>query len=298
MAPQTYPQARYWILTIPHAHFVPYLPPDAAFIKGQLERGEQTGYLHWQLVVAFKTKKRLKFVRQIFGDFNIEPTRSALADDYVWKEDTRINGTQFVLGTKPINRSAAPDWDGIRQSAMQGQLSDIPSDIFVRCYHQLTSIWRDNLVPLAIERECYVFWGPTGTGKSRTAWQQAGLGAYPKVCIHEYIPGLLIILQIPTTKFWDGYKGQLNVVIDEFRGIVDISAILRWCDRYPVLVEIKGSSRVLSAEKLWFTSNIHPKDWYPLLDEPTKLALLRRLTIVHFPSSPIQELLTAVEDFI
>lgn len=76
------------------------------------------------------------------------------------------------------------------------------------------------------------------------------------------------------------------MVVDEFRGLVDISALLRWCDRYPVVVEIKGSSRAFCAQKIWFTSNLHPRDWYPTLDQATKDALLRRLTIVHFPNTP------------
>ena len=53
----------------------------------------------------------------------------------------------------------------------------------------------------------------------------------------------------PRTKFWDGYRNQENVVIDEFRGAIDIAHILRWFDRYPVIVEVKGSSVVLSAKK-------------------------------------------------
>ena len=83
----------------------------------------------------------------------------------------------------------------------------------------------------------------------------------------------------PATKFWDGYQGQKNVVIDEFRGTIGIHNMLRWLDRYPVIVEIKGSSVVLNAETIWITSNLHPSSWYPELDLETQAALLRRLEI-------------------
>lgn len=73
-----------------------------------------------------------------------------------------------------------------------------------------------------------------------------------------------------------------NVVIDEFRGDIDIAHMLRWLDRYPVLVEIKGSSVVLVAETIWITSNIHPAHWYPAIDQETRDALLRRLDITEF----------------
>lgn len=116
----------------------------------------------------------------------------------------------------------------------------------------------------AIQRTIFVFWGKTGVGKSRRAWDEASLEAYPKD---------------PRTKFWDGYQGQTNVVIDEFRGGVDIGHVLRWFDRYPVIVEVKGSSVPLKATTIWITSNLHPRFWYPELDVETTDALLRRLEI-------------------
>lgn len=111
-----------------------------------------------------------------------------------------------------------------------------------------------------------VYWGPTGVGKSRRAWEESGDQTYSKD---------------PRTKFWCGYDGQRHVIIDEFRGSIDISHILRWLDRYPVRVETKGGSRPLMAEKFWFTSNIHPGEWYPGLDIATFNALERRLEIIN-----------------
>lgn len=259
-------QARYWLLTIPQHDFLPYLPPNAKYIKGQLERGNDTGYLHWQVLVIFSTKLRLGGVKLTFGDtVHAEPSRSSAANEYVWKDDTRIDNTQFELGTKPFQRSDSVDWDNVRAAAIEGRLADIPSDLFVRYYGNLKRIGVDNCKPLAITREIQVYWGPTGVGKSRRAWEQAGIDAYPKD---------------PRSKFWDGYRGQQHVVIDEFRGDIDIAHLLRWFDRYPVIVEVKGSSVVLAATKFWITSNIPPRSWYPNVDEATLQALLRRLNVM------------------
>jgi len=63
---------------------------------------------------------------------------------------------------------------------------------------------------------------------------------------------------------------------------IDICHMLRWLDRYPVRVEIKGSSRPLCARKIWITSNIHPRQWYPEIDGETLAALMRRLNITQF----------------
>jgi len=264
-------QGRYWILTIPHHLWTPFLPPGVSWVKGQLERGG-SGYIHWQLMVSFPQKKTLRFLKQIFGEgIHAEPSRSAAADSYVWKEDTRIEGTQFELGQKLFKRNSATDWDEVRKRAKSGELDEIPGDVFVRYYGNLRRIQADYSRATPMERNCYVYWGDSGVGKSRRAWDEAGLEAYPKD---------------PRNKWWCGYRGQSNVVIDEFRGDIGISHLLRWLDRYPVCVETKGSSVPLAATQFWITSNIDPRQWYPDLDEETKRALLRRMTVTHFQTFP------------
>lgn len=63
--PRVYSQAKYWILTIRHADFLPYKPNGVEYITGQLELGEG-GFLHWQLMVAFERKLRLAGVKVRF----------------------------------------------------------------------------------------------------------------------------------------------------------------------------------------------------------------------------------------
>lgn len=262
-------QGRYFLLTIPHHHFVPYLPNGVSYIKGQLEQGAgETAYLHWQLLVAFPKKIRPLGVKAIFGDqCHVELSRSSAANDYVWKEETRVAGTQFELGKLAIKRNAAADWEQVWDAAKRGRVEEIPADIRIRNYSALRRIEKDFLQPVAVVREVFVFWGAPGTGKSRRAWEEAGLDAYPKD---------------PCTKFWDGYQGGENVVIDEFRGEINISHVLRWFDRYPVNVECKFGAVTLRAKKIWITSNVDPREWYPGVNQDTLGALLRRLTITHF----------------
>lgn len=263
------PQARYWLLTIPYHLFTPFLPPNVDYIKGQLESGGQSGYLHWQVVVYFPKKVTLHYVKRFFGDeCHAEKSNSAAVEEYVWKDDTAVEGTRFEFGKKALNRNSAKDWDLIVNHARSGDFNAIPGDVLVRSYGNIKKIRVDSLKPIAIEKEVYVYWGRTGAGKSRLAWEEAGLEAYPKD---------------PNTKFWDGYVGQESVVIDEFRGSISISHLLRWLDRYPVIVEVKGSSCVFNAKSLWITSNLSPDEWYPDLDQETKSALRRRFTkVIHF----------------
>lgn len=180
-------KALYWILTIPQHDFTPYLPAEVHYLKGQLEEGGTTGYLHWQLLCTCKTQLRLKQIKTIFGEScHAEPSRSSAADDYVWKEETRIAGTQFELGERPFKRNSSADWASILEKAKTGMFQDIPPDILVRYYSNIKRICVDNAKPVGIQRLCKVFWGPTGTGKSRTAWAEAGLEAYPKGITNKY----------------------------------------------------------------------------------------------------------------
>lgn len=254
------------MLTIRQQDFLPYLPPGISYIRGQLECGAG-GFLHWQLLVLWGRSVRLAAVRGIFGDAHAELSRSNAADEYVWKEDTRVEGTQFELGKRPFRRQAKRDWETILVEAKAGRLDGIDPSVFVCHYRTLRAIAADYAEPVGIVRNIHVFWGRTGTGKSRRAWDEAGMDAYSKD---------------PRSKFWCGYRGHRRVVVDEFRGGIDISHLLRWCDRYPCHVELKGSSTPLLAESIWFTSNVDPRNWYPDLDPETLSALLRRLSITHF----------------
>ena len=80
----------------------------------------------------------------------------------------------------------------------------------------------------------------------------------------------------PRSKFWDGYAGHEHVVMDEFRGGIDIAYLLIWLDRYPCIVEVKGSSVVLSARTIWITSNLDPRLWYPDADAETTCCLVEK----------------------
>lgn len=260
-------QGRLWIGTLPDPDraWTPQLPDGIQYVRGQLEQGE-SGLIHWQLFFTFKTKKSLGQVRATWAPFigHWELTRSAAAEEYVWKEDTRLE-EPFEFGTRAFRRNSGPDWALVRQNAEVGNYEDIPPDLFVRYYGNIIKICAASLQPTGMDRTCSVFWGGTHTGKSYRAWQEAGIQAYSKD---------------PRTKFWDGYGNQSAVVLDEFRGAIDISHLLRWLDKYPVRVEVKGSSVPLCATRFFITSNLHPSRWFPELDSETYSALARRLEII------------------
>lgn len=254
------------MLTIPHHAFTPYLPATCSWIRGQLELAE-SGFLHWQVLVAFRSKTSIIGTRDAFGPHHAELSRSEAASAYVWKELTRVAGTQFELGSKPIRRNSAVDWESVWESAKAGDLTTVPPHVRVVSYRTLRAIGADHARPRGMDRTIEVFWGLSGSGKSHMAWELAGPNGYAKD---------------PRTKWWNGYQNQTHVVIDEFRGGIDVSHILRWFDKYPVHVETKGSSCPLEATHLYITSNLDPRVWYPDLDSETLTALMRRMKVTHF----------------
>lgn len=242
---------------------------NIVYSKGQLEKAPSTGKLHWQFTVCYSKKVRPRTVKATLGDgIHAEVTSSEATLAYVWKDETS-EGRRWEWGKMPFKRNSKVDWQLVKDKAKKGELDDdaIPANVFVCHYASLKKIKMDYMVGEPVEKDVQVFVGETGMGKSRKAWAEAGFDAYPK---------------IPTTKFWDGYQGQSNVVIDEFTGQVEITHMLRWLDRYPVLVETKGSGTVLKARKIWITSNLLPENWYSTAPKVQVDALMRRLNVTVF----------------
>lgn len=237
---------------------------------------------HWQAIAQFNKPVTLGQCKSYFcPQAHCEQSRSSAADAYVWKEDTRVANTQFEHGTKPTRRNNKTDWESIRTRAKAGQFDEIDADVFVRHYSSLKRIRVDYAEPVwRNEIEVFVYWGGSGLGKTRRAWHEAGEKTYVKD---------------PCTKWWDGYKGEENVIIDEFSGVIAINHILRWLDRYPCFAEVKGYSTPLRASRFWITSNIDPRQWYPDANPDQKAALLRRMKITHFsgewvpPKAPVED---------
>ena len=99
---------------------------------------------------------------------HVELTRSQAAEEYVWKEETRIPDSQFELGDRPIRRNVKEDWDKILASAKRGAMDEIPADVTIRHYNALKRIRVDYMENIARPNiQARFLTGPTGTGKTR-----------------------------------------------------------------------------------------------------------------------------------
>lgn len=264
-------QSKRWCYTLNN-----YDPDDALSMLGipctfhiMGKEVSSTGTSHLQGYIIFENNKRLNGVKKIQPSAHWEVARGTTEDNVKYCSK---DGDYEVVGTKPLSKveigqKERERWILILQHAKQGTLEEHDPKVYYQTYSTAEKLASKYAKPKAIEKTVNVFWGATATGKSYDAWMQSGPDTFVKD---------------PRSKFWYGYSGQKNMIIDEFRGGIDISHMLRWLDRYPLIVEIKNGSSVCEVENIWITSNLHPRDWYPDLDEETKAALLRRTKVTRY----------------
>lgn len=111
--------------------------------------------------------------------------------------------------------------------------------------------------------EIFWFYGPTGTGKTKKAYE---------MCKDPWISN-------KDLKWWDGYDAHEDVIFDDFRGdFCTFHELLRILDRYPYRVMVKGGSRQLLAKRIFITSPYRPEEVYSTREDIGQL--IRRISVV------------------
>jgi len=181
------------------------------------------------------------------------------------KEETRLEGP-IELGEKPLRRNSAKDWDKIKKKAQEGNLDEVPPDVYVRCYNQLKRIAKDHMkIPnRTYEKKCFWLWGKARTGKTRMATSEPH---YKKL----------------VNKWWDGYQDEKRVVIDDVCpevGKTLIGHFKRWADPWNNQPgEDKGGVVPLVYDELYITSN-HPPE--SMATGEDLVAIEARFEVIHF----------------
>lgn len=159
-------------------------------------------------------------------------------------------------------------WQDAYDHARLGNLDEIDPTIVIKHYGNLVRIASAHQrYPESLQTLDFHWWyGPTGTGKSRTAR------------LENPAPYLKRI-----NKWWDGFKDQDCVLIEEWSPSVVPAlqeALKQWCDHHPFSAEIKGSSICIRPRKIIITSNYTLEECFP--QEQVLQPLRRRLQVRRF----------------
>jgi len=255
----------------------------ATYCAFQPERGE-AGTPHLQGVVCFGNPRERKGVCKLLGGRAfVEPMRGTIdqAVAYASKADSRDQAVEFgftEFGVRPAGagggRGHRTDLEQVCTAlraggSIEGAAETHPG-LFVRYFNGLQRFQGLWYGPRDWKTSVYWFYGPTGCGKSHAAFDAAGG------------PGsATLYVKMPENKWWDGYQGQTDVIVDDYRrDFCTFATLLRLFDQYPQRVEVKGGSLQFRAKRLWITTAHSPEVTWENRSEEDMGQLMRRLTEV------------------
>lgn len=247
------------------------------------ERGIQgtphlQGYMHFSNPITFSALKRL------LPTVHFERARGSGLDNqlYCSKE-----GDFFEIGELPQDASSKTKelWRDILEAAEKGNWSFIKSTqprIWIAFRERLLSMRVPDSKVLDGDTMNEWWVGPTGSGKSRLAWEK-----YGDICYQKQL-----------NKWWDGYDGQPVVVIEEWspKNDVTASSLKIWADRYPFSAQIKGGMlQKIRPYKIIVISNYRIEDCF--IDSRDAAPIARRFQVREFPAM-LQTAATEADNFI
>uniref|UniRef100_A0AAU6S515 Replication-associated protein n=1 Tax=Myotis capaccinii feces associated cyclovirus 2 TaxID=3139989 RepID=A0AAU6S515_9CIRC len=149
--------------------------------------------------------------------------------------------------------------------------------VFIK-YHRGIKEWlrlHKPIQPRFEKTEVFYYYGSPGTGKSKSALEEA------TAALQEGETVANDIYYKPRGLWWDGYMQQRCIIIDDFYGWIKYDEMLKIMDRYPYKVQIKGGFEEFTSKKIWITTNVDTDLLYKF-EGYNVTAFERRLTIKKF----------------
>jgi len=235
----------------------------------------ENGTPHLQGYIHFKNQIQFQVLKTAFPQIHWEQAKGSAEQNrtYCSKEQDF-----FELGTCPKSdgQASKESWREILSAAESGKWNWLKEEypkIWVTMSEKLISkrIPNTNVIEGEIANEWW--YGETGTGKSKLAWEK-----YGNICFQKML-----------NKWWDGYDAHPVVIIEEWspKNEVTASALKIWADRYPFTAQIKGGVlQKIRPSKIIVISNYRLSDCFP--DHRDAEPLQRRFREIRFPDQAFE----------
>jgi len=281
-------KSRSWAYTInnytqEHIGRVIEMIQSAVYGIAGFEVGKKTGtphiqgYVHWKDAKSFS--QMMKFVHFSY----VKPaSREAQVNAVYCKKESKILCEMGVMPRQGQRTDLERTYAMLRSGCSMQQITD--AGVNLQCIKTAYEWLKYNESARESGPECIWLHGPTGSGKSYYATKKLGPNYYKAPAALE--------------SFWEGYDGQENVLIDDFRpGRCTFAFLLELLDDYKLRLPVKGSSRQFRAKRVYITAPVSPEEMFEweACEKPVKgshVEDIRQLTtrfseIIEFPADSV-----------
>ncbi len=248
----------------------------------------ENGTYHTHIYMALSNASRFSTIQSKFegGHFEMANGTSQQNKDYVFKEgkwakdkkkDTNLVNTHEEYGEVPIERQGARNdlhdlYDMIKQGMSNYEIIELEPNYMMN----IDKIERSRQI---VREEKYknefrtldvrYIYGSTGVGKTRGIMEMHGYQNIFRVTDYQHP--------------FDNYKGQENIIFEEFRSSLKIQDMLNYLDGYPLELPCRYANKIACFTKVYIITNIPLENQYEEVQKAYKEtwnALLRRINKV------------------
>jgi len=249
----------------------------ASYVICSLERGENTGVRHLQGYMQLTKKCKLTALKnkiRIYGMW-VCPTKGTAEQNVAYVSHTGVHANKGgdllegpwscgeMRGSSGGSRSDLSELvDSLKNGATIKKMAQQHTGSMLKyCSNVLRMHAILNTKQRTWMTELYIYHGVPGSGKSHTAHEE-GRKYLADAGLDEEVYDLPVPAKGKDLWF-QGYEGQAVICIDDFYGTIDIDTFKRMVDKYPMKVNIKNGHAELLARRIYVTSNIGWKNWWP-----------------------------------
>jgi len=196
---------------------------------------------------------------------------------YCQKTSSRLEGgPTFSWGNTTASQGRRSDLEdpvaAVMSGHRMGEVAGLYPLAYTRYCRGLEALAARVATPVCKFKRVALFWGETGTGKTRTVFEACD------VCDLFMVPDT----RIP---WFTGYDQQKVALMDEMgiANVMNINLLKRVLDRYGMWVPTKGGQSAWNPDVIIMTSNTPYWSWFDHGSPPDIEALKRRMTLFEFP---------------